>query len=116
MAWDKPRGGSPAVTSYLVWYRARGSATSTNKVVATTQVTMVSLLPYTVYDIKVQGWNQNGKGQWSDIRSLMTAESGKFILFAISIFFTSFSIFSVLFSNHSLIPSFFLLLFLIFIL
>ena len=78
MAWDKPRDGSRTVLSYLVWYRARGSATSTNKVVTSTLVFMRSLLPYTVYDIKVQAWNLNGKGQWSNVISLKTAESGKF--------------------------------------
>lgn len=74
VVWTKPRDGNP--TSYLVWYRARGSATSALKVVTRTQINLRFLLPYTVYDIKVQAWNhKNGKGPWSSYLQIKTVES-----------------------------------------
>ena len=76
--WTPPTDtGSSAIKGYNIQWKVDGQSSHQQKIVLSqTTAKLSNIKPYTLYNIQVQAFNEEGAGPWSVSLIVKSAESG----------------------------------------
>ena len=80
ITWDPPTDIGDGIKGYTVkWQEVNGTCGSMQKVVpsSVSNRALLAVTPYTLYEIYVQAYNDEGSGLWSEPLRLQSNESGE---------------------------------------
>ena len=80
ITWDPPTDIGDGIKGYTVkWKEVNGTSGSVQKVVSPSisNTALLAVTPYTLYEIFVRAYNDEGSGLWSEPLRVQSSESGE---------------------------------------